>query len=85
MLNDFAKTLAPPTAAAEPAPHESLLSERELEVLRLVAEELTSKAIGRQLFIAPSTVNYHLSSIFRKPGVESHAQAVAVAARHGLL
>ena len=51
----------------------------------LLAEGLTSKAIGRQLFIAPSTVAYHLTSIFNKLGVESRAQAVAVAARHGLL
>jgi len=85
MLDDFAQTLAPPKAAEEHQPHESLLSERELEVLRLVAEGLTSKAIGRRLFLSPSTVNYHLSSIFRKLGAETRAQAVAMAARRGLL
>jgi DNA-binding CsgD family transcriptional regulator len=50
-----------------------------------VAEGLTSKAIGRHLFLSPSTVNYHLSSIFRKLGAETRAQAVAMAARRGLL
>jgi NarL family two-component system response regulator YdfI len=50
-----------------------------------VAQGLSSKAIGRQLFIAPSTVNYHLTSVFHKLGVETRAQAVAVAAQQGLL
>jgi len=53
--------------------------------LRLVAKGLSSKAIGRQLFIVPSTVNYHLTSVFHKLGVETRAQAVAVAAENGLL
>jgi DNA-binding CsgD family transcriptional regulator len=54
-------------------------------VLRLVAKGLSSKAIAQQLFIAPSTVNYNLNSIFHKLGVNSRAQAVAVAAQRGLL
>ena len=73
-----------------PSPHrdhspQSALTERDQEVLRLVADGLSSKAIGRQLFIAPSTVNYHLTSVFHKLGVETRAQAVAVAAQRGLL
>ena len=83
MLDDFAQTLAHPETPEEHLPPESLLSRRELEVLRLVADGLSSKAVGQRLFISASTVNYHLSSIFRKLGVESRAQAVA--ARHGLL
>jgi DNA-binding CsgD family transcriptional regulator len=63
----------------------SPLSARETEVVRLVAEGLSSKEIGRRLFIAPSTVNYHLTSIFNKLGVDTRAQAVAVAARRNLL
>jgi transposase InsO family protein len=39
------------------------LTEREREVLRLVAQGLTTKAIGRELFLSPSTVNYHLISV----------------------
>jgi non-specific serine/threonine protein kinase len=61
------------------------LSAREHEVLRLVAQGLTNKAIGRQLFIAASTVDYHLSSVFHKLGVDTRAQAVAVAAQRGLV
>ncbi len=61
------------------------MSEREQEVLRLVAQGLSSKAIGRELFISASTVDYHLSSAFHKLGVDTRAQAVAVAAQRGLL
>jgi len=63
----------------------SPLTAREQEVLRLVAQGRSSKAIGKQLFIAPSTVNYHLTSVFNKLAVDSRAQAVAVAAQRGLL
>jgi DNA-binding NarL/FixJ family response regulator len=61
------------------------LSERERGVLRLVAEGLTSKQMGQQLFLSHRTVDHHLTSIFNKLGVETRAQAVAVAARDGLL
>jgi DNA-binding CsgD family transcriptional regulator len=70
---------APPST--EPSP----LSAREAEVLRLVAGGLTSKEIGRRLFVAPSTVNQHVRSIFHKLGADTRAQAVAVAAQQGLL
>jgi DNA-binding CsgD family transcriptional regulator len=50
-----------------------------------VAQGLSSKAIGRQLFVAPSTVNHHLTSIFHKLGVGTRAQAVAVSAQRGLM
>jgi DNA-binding CsgD family transcriptional regulator len=74
--------------AGEPAarcPSQTPLTEREREVLRLVAQGLSSKAIGRQLFLAPSTANYHLTSVFNKLGVNTRAQAVAVASQRGLL
>jgi predicted ATPase/DNA-binding CsgD family transcriptional regulator len=81
---------AAPSAGAQtpdqrPTQPASLLSVRETEVVRLVAEGLSSKEIGRQLFLATSTVNYHLTSIFNKLGVDTRAQAVAVAARRNLL
>ncbi len=74
--------------AGEPAvarARQNPLTEREREVLRLVAQGLSSKIIGRQLFIATSTVNYHLTAIFNKLAVDTRAQAVAVAAQRGLL
>jgi DNA-binding CsgD family transcriptional regulator len=61
------------------------LSEREAEVLRLVAQGLSSKAIARHLILSPSTVNQHVKSIFNKLGVDTRAQAVAVAVQRGLL
>jgi DNA-binding NarL/FixJ family response regulator len=64
---------------------QNALTAREQEVLRLVAQGQANKAIARQLFIAPSTVNYHLTCIFNKLGVDTRAQAVAVAAQRGLL
>jgi DNA-binding CsgD family transcriptional regulator len=72
------------TAAEERAP-ENPLSAREIEVLQMVADGLTSKQIGKQLFLSPKTVNYHLTSVFNKLGADSRAQAVAVAARKGFL
>jgi predicted ATPase/DNA-binding CsgD family transcriptional regulator/transcriptional regulator with XRE-family HTH domain len=66
-------------------PSATLLSAREREVLRLVAEGRSSKEIGRRLFLSPSTVNHHIQSIFNKLGVDTRAHAVAVAAQRQLL
>jgi DNA-binding CsgD family transcriptional regulator len=53
------------------------LTERELEVLQLVAEGLTNREIARWLFISPATVRTHLEHVFRKLGVRSRAAAVS--------
>jgi ATP/maltotriose-dependent transcriptional regulator MalT len=66
-------------------PRDSVLSDREHEVLHLVAEGLSNKLIGKQLFISPNTVSYHVTSIFNKLGVDTRAQAVAVAGQRSLL
>jgi DNA-binding CsgD family transcriptional regulator len=97
LLEEAAQTLAEPQGEDMRAPQAAMsaqssagqpaspLSPRETAVVRLVAEGLTSKEIGRRLFIAPSTVNYHLTSIFNKLGVDTRAQAVAVAIQRDLL
>jgi two-component system response regulator DevR len=54
-------------------------------VLRLVAESLTNKEIARRLFATENTVKTYVTSLFKKLGVDSRAQAVAVAAHHGFL
>jgi LuxR family maltose regulon positive regulatory protein len=61
------------------------LSERELEVLRLVADGLTNQAIADELFIAVSTVKSHTNSIYGKLDVRNRTQAVAQARALGLL
>lgn len=61
------------------------LSEREREVLRLVAAGLPNKAIARALAIAERTVKFHVTSIFRKLGADNRAQAVALGLERGLL
>jgi LuxR family maltose regulon positive regulatory protein len=61
------------------------LSERELEVLKLVAKGSTNKEIARQLYIAPGTVKAHTASIYRKLDVANRTEAVAHARQLGLL
>jgi LuxR family maltose regulon positive regulatory protein len=72
-------TLGPETQLVEP------LSERELEVLGLIAEGLSNREIAQRLFISPKTVKRHTSSIYGKLGVHSRTQAVAKAQTLGIL
>jgi predicted ATPase/DNA-binding CsgD family transcriptional regulator len=75
----------PPADAPKASPPVDLLSEREYEVLRLVAEGLSNQQIGDQLFITERTVRFHVTSIFNKLGADNRAQAVALATQRGLL
>src|ERR1700730_9599700 len=61
------------------------LSERELDVLRLLARGLANKEISRDLGIAEKTVKTHVSSILGKLGVQSRTQAALYAGRVGLV
>lgn len=61
------------------------LTERELEVLRLVAEGYTDREVAEMLVISPRTVNRHLSNIFVKLDVPGRAAAVAYAIRQGIV
>lgn len=61
------------------------LSEREVEILTLVAARLSNKEIARQLGISPLTVRNHTSNIYTKLNVASRKQAVALAQRLSLL
>lgn len=60
------------------------LSERELEVLRLLSTGLSNKAMAPMLFISESTVKTHVEHIIQKLGVSDRVQAAVWAARHGL-
>lgn len=61
------------------------LSPREFEVLRLVAEGLTTPQIADRLVLGTATVKTHLQSVYEKLGVSDRASAVAAAMREGVL
>jgi DNA-binding NarL/FixJ family response regulator len=61
------------------------LTARETEVLGLVADGLTNRAIAEALVLSENTVIRHVANIFAKLGVNSRAAAVAVAAERGLV
>lgn len=63
----------------------AVLSERELEVLRLVARGASNKEAARSLHISEATIKSHLLRIFRKLGVEDRTAAVTVALERELL
>ena len=67
------------------APAADTLSERELEVLRLIAQGETNRGAAAQLFISEATVKTHLIHIYTKLDVNDRAAAVAVAYDRGLL
>jgi LuxR family maltose regulon positive regulatory protein len=73
--------LAPPRALEPtPPPPETLvepLSERELEVLRLIAIGLSNREIAEELVVAVSTVKWHINNVYGKLDVRSRTQAVA--------
>jgi DNA-binding NarL/FixJ family response regulator len=61
------------------------LTDREREILQLIARGLPNKAIAAELHISEHTVKFHVASIFDKLGVASRAEAVAQAGRSGLI
>ena len=64
---------------------EEPLTEREEQSLKLLAEGLSNRAIGQALHISESTVKSHLKSLFVKLDATSRAEAIALAARRGLV
>lgn len=73
-----------PVPVAKPVVDE-LLSVREREVLKLIAEGLPNKNIGRQLGISPHTAKFHVASVLQKLGAASRTEAVSTGVRRGLL
>ena len=65
--------------------HEESLTEREVQILKLLAEGRSNRGIGQALFITESTVKSHLKSLFAKLDVTSRAEAIALAAKRGLV
>jgi NarL family two-component system response regulator LiaR len=76
------RLVAPGGKEAKPA---EILSEREMEVLKLAATGVSNKDIAQQLFLSPRTVQVHLGNIFSKLGVASRTEAILYALKKGWL
>lgn len=78
-----------PQAAARIVGHltapEAVLTGREVEVVRLVAQGLSNRAIATALFLTEATVKTHLIRIYRKLGADNRTSAVSEAVRRGLV
>ena len=76
---------ASPGRQAPPSPLLEPLSERELEVLRILPTNLTTPEIAGELVISVNTVRTHIKSIYSKMGVHSRSEAVKAAKERSLL
>lgn len=74
-----------PGQQSELDPSGQILTPREIEVLRMIAEGLGNKEIASKLSISDHTVKFHISSIFAKLGASNRAEAVTLGIRHGLI
>jgi len=75
-----AHLLAPPQPAVD-----FQLTDRELEVLVLLAEGLTNQQSAYRLSISQSTLKYHMNNIYRKLGVQTRSEALVLAAKSNLI
>ena len=78
-------SLLQPAAPSTSDPALATLTEREIEILRLVAEGLSSVEIGQQLFISPRTVDTHRNHLIQKLDVNGIAGLVRFAMQHKLV
>jgi len=69
----------------QPGPPAGVLTNRELEVIRLVAQGATNLRVARELFVSESTVKYHLRTAMRKLGASDRTELVYRASARGLL
>ncbi|MFZ1396830.1 MAG: LuxR C-terminal-related transcriptional regulator [Candidatus Promineifilaceae bacterium] len=89
LLAAFTATDAPSTPASQTSAADAELldplSDRELEVLQLIAEGLTNQEVANRLYLSLHTVKVHARNIFSKLGVKNRTQAVAKGRALGLL
>lgn len=81
-LLDHLDGIPAPAGAGTPEPDD--LSNREVEVLQLIAHGLSNTEIATRLFITEATVKTHINHVFTKTGVRDRAQAVRYAYQRGL-
>jgi DNA-binding NarL/FixJ family response regulator len=83
LLDRFAQQA--PEDPAKPPPQLESLTERELEVLKLVAKGWSNAELAEKLFLSETTVKTHVSSVLRKLGLRDRVQAVVMAYEAGLV
>jgi two-component system nitrate/nitrite response regulator NarL len=83
LLTQLSTDDAAPGPRRRTEPHHQL-SERELEILKLIAEGASNRQIAGQLYLSENTVRTHLVHILGKLGLENRVQAAAYALRNGL-
>lgn len=85
LVDAFPRTTKVVSSEANLQPYFDTLTERELEILSLLAQRLSNKEIAGALIISEETVKRHTSNIYQKLGVNNRRQAVASAYTFGLL
>ncbi len=78
-------TLSSTSRTVQHVPVYEMLTERELEVLRLLAQGMPNKEIASHLVISERTAKFHVSSIMGKLGATNRTEAVSLAAQRGLI
>jgi two-component system response regulator DevR len=79
------RALAAGKAAPSAGDERPALTEREREVVRLIAEGLTNREIGQSIFVSESTVKFHVRNVMRKLDVHHRAEVAYAGSRLGLL
>ena len=82
---DVTLALLKPTASARPEQKNEILTERETEVLRLIASGFSNKEIGDQLYISHRTVDIHRTNLMKKLDVNNIAGLISYAIRNGIV
>jgi len=77
-----ADTVMPDDMEDSDAPH---LTDRERQILQMLADGCTPAEVAERLFISPKTVRNHLTKVYDRLGVSSRSQAIVVALQHGLI
>ncbi len=82
---ELASSMLAVTGGAESTDEEEILSSRQIEILQLIADGMTTKQTARELGIAQKTVHNHLNAIYRRLDTQSLTHAVLSAVRLGII